>query len=146
MPYQLLARELTFMVQQKSMNLRGQTKVLIVDDEPDVCYLFSRILDKRHIRTRYANNLKQAVESVLADPPALIFLDNSLPDGQGVEFIPYLKKNFPLTRVIMVTANDTAADKKRAFQLGADEFLGKPLTLDLINRTLDRIRDSEPPV
>ncbi len=128
------------------MNLRGQTNVLIVDDEPDVCYLFSRILDKRHIPTRYANNLKQATESILADPPALIFLDNSLPDGQGVDFIPYLKKNFPLTRVIMVTANDTAADKKKALQQGADEFLGKPLTLELINRTLDRIKESDPPV
>ena len=40
----------------------------------------------------------------------------------------------------MVTANDSAADKKRAFQQGADEFLGKPLTLDLINRTLDNIK------
>jgi DNA-binding NtrC family response regulator len=128
------------------MNLRGQTKVLIVDDEIDVCYLFSRILDKRHIRTIYASNLKQAAESVQADPPALIFLDNSLPDGQGIDFIPYLKKNFPLTRVIMVTANDTAADKKKAFQQGADEFLGKPLTLDLINRTLDQIKDYDLPV
>jgi CheY-like chemotaxis protein len=41
----------------------------------------------------------------------------------------------------MVTANDSASDKKRAFQQGADGFLSKPLSLDLINRTLDKIKE-----
>jgi DNA-binding NarL/FixJ family response regulator len=71
----------------------------------------------------------------------LVFLDNNLPDGQGIDFIPYLKLHYPDTRVIMVTANDSASDKKRAFQQGADGFLSKPLSLDLINRTLDKIKE-----
>jgi two-component system, OmpR family, response regulator len=123
------------------MNMRrtGQTKVLIVDDEPDICFLFGRILHKRNLKTGYASNLAEATSFLEADPPSLIFLDNSLPDGQGIDFIPYLKKNYPSTRVIMVTANDSAMDQKRAFQQGADEFLGKPLSLELINRTLDSI-------
>jgi CheY-like chemotaxis protein len=53
--------------------------------------------------------------------------------------IPYLKQHFPATRIVVVTANDSAVDKKRAFQQGADDFLGKPLSLDLINRTLDKL-------
>ncbi len=76
-----------------------------------------------------------------SDRPSLVFLDNNLPDGQGIDFIPYLKLHYPDTRVIMVTANDSAFDKKRAFQKGADGFLSKPLTLDLINRTLDKIKE-----
>jgi DNA-binding response OmpR family regulator len=123
------------------MRERGKTKVLIVDDEPDVRFLFSRILLKRNLQTGYAKNLAEAVMSVQADPPELIFLDNSLPDGEGVDFIPYLKKNFPGTRVVVVTANDSPMDKKKAFQRGADDFLGKPLSLELINKTLDKIKD-----
>jgi two-component system OmpR family response regulator len=113
-------------------------KVLIVDDEPDVCYLFSRILLKRNLKTGYARNLAEATLYIQAEIPSLVFLDNSLPDGQGIDLIPYLKQHFPDTRIVVVTANDSAVDKKRAFQQGADEFLGKPLSLDLINRTLDK--------
>jgi two-component system, OmpR family, response regulator len=123
----------------KSKGEQALTKVLIVDDEPDICFLFGRILHKRNLKTGYANNLAEATSSINADPPFLIFLDNSLPDGQGVDFIPYLKKNYPSTRVIMVTANDSASDKKNAFLQGADDFLGKPLSIDQIYRTLDEI-------
>ena len=114
-----------------------QHKVLIVDDEPDFRYLYGRILRGRNLKTRYAHNLAEACSSVREDPPALIFLDNSLPDGLGVDFIPFLKKNFPKTRVIMITANDSPADKKMAFQQGADDFWGKPLSLDQIKGALD---------
>ena len=61
--------------------------------------------------------------------------------ARGIDFIPYLKVHYPDTRVIMVTANDSASDKKIAFQKGADGFLSKPLSLDLINRTLDMIKE-----
>lgn len=115
------------------------SKVLIVDDEPDICFLFGRILKMRNLRTDFANNLAEASRSVQADPPSLIFLDNSLPDGQGIDFISFLKKNYPGTRIIIITANDGSIDKMRAFQQGADDVLGKPLSLELINRTLDKI-------
>ena len=117
------------------------SNVLIVDDEPDICYLFDRILHKRNLKTGYAYNLEEAARAMYSDRPSLVFLDNNLPDGQGIDFIPYLKLHYPDTRVIMVTANDSASDKKRAFQQGADDFLSKPLSLDLINRTLDKIKD-----
>jgi two-component system OmpR family response regulator len=122
------------------MRERGQTKVLIVDDEPDIRFLFSRILLKRNMETGYAKNLAEATVSIQADPPSLIFLDNSLPDGQGIDIIPYLKKNYPGTRIIVVTANDSAVDMIKAFQQGADDFLGKPLSLEIINKTLDKIK------
>jgi two-component system, OmpR family, response regulator len=117
------------------------SKVLIIDDEPDICFLFDRILHKRNLKTGYAYNLAEAARAMYADTPSLVFLDNNLPDGQGIDFIPYLKLHYPDTRVIVVTANDTPYDKKRAFQRGADGFLSKPLSLELINRTLDKIKE-----
>jgi DNA-binding NtrC family response regulator len=123
------------------MGVRVHSKVLIVDDEPDVCFLFDRILHKRNLKTGYAYNLAEAARAMHSDTPSLVFLDNNLPDGQGMDFIPYLKLHYPQTRVIVVTANDSISDKNRAFQRGADGFLSKPLSLDLINRTLDKIKE-----
>src|SRR5579863_1163892 len=117
------------------------SNVLIVDDEPDICYLFDRILHKRNLKTGYAYNLAEAARVMYSDRPSLVFLDNNLPDGQGIDFIPYLKLHYPNTRVIMVTANDSVSDKTIAFQKGADGFLSKPLSLELINRTLDKINE-----
>jgi len=117
------------------------SNVLIVDDEPDICFLLDRILHKRNLKTGFAYNLAEAARVMYSDRPSLVFLDNNLPDGQGIDFIPYLKRHYPNTRVIMVTANDSVSDKTRAFQKGADGFLSKPLSLDLINRTLDKIKD-----
>jgi DNA-binding response OmpR family regulator len=128
------------------MGEQGQTKVLIVDDEADICFLFGNILRKRNLKTGFAYNLSEAIEYFRAEIPAMIFLDNSLPDGQGMDLIPYLKQHYPGTLVVMITANDSAMDKKRAFQLGADDFLGKPLSLELIHSALDRIKNQNMPV
>jgi DNA-binding response OmpR family regulator len=124
-----------------SMGERVYSRVLIVDDEPDICFLFDRILHKRNLKTGYAYNLADAAQAMYSETPSLVFLDNNLPDGQGIDFIPYLKLHYPQTKVIMVTANDSISDKNKAFQQGADGFLSKPLSLELINRTLDKMKE-----
>ena len=121
------------------MDRQEAQKVLIVDDELDICFLFGRILRGRNLKTGYARSLAEAYSSIQDEPPSLVFLDNSLPDGRGIDFIPFLKMNCPATRVIVVTANDSAIDKKIALQQGADDFLGKPLSLELIKRELDKL-------
>jgi DNA-binding NtrC family response regulator len=125
---------------QKGMREQGQTKILIVDDEVDICFLFDRILSKRNLKMSCAYNLAEAKAFMQIETPSVIFLDNCLPDGQGMDLIPYLKQHYPATQVVMVTANDTIADKKQAFLQGADDFLGKPLSLARINSTLDRMK------
>jgi CheY-like chemotaxis protein len=115
----------------------NESKVLIVDDEPDARFLFDRILRKRNVKTTFAKNLSEATHAMETDHPVLIFLDNSLPDGRGIDFIPFLKEHYPDTHIIIITANDNITDKKIAFLKGADDFLGKPLSLEVINRTLD---------
>ena len=81
-------------------------KVLIVDDELDICYLLSGILKQRNFRTGFVNSLSDAVNALRTEEPSLLVLDNHLPDGYGLDFIPYVKKNFPEIKVIMITAHD----------------------------------------
>src|SRR5450755_4066661 len=82
------------------------SKVLIVDDELDICYLLSGMLKQRNFRTGFVNSLSDAVIALQTDKPSLLVLDNHLPDGLGLDFIPYVKKNFPEIKVIMITAHD----------------------------------------
>lgn len=114
-------------------------KVLIIDDELDICYLLSGILRQKKLKTSYVNTLSEAEVALKMDPPGLLFLDNHLPDGFGLDFIHYIKNNYPSVKIIMITAHDSAAERNRAYNEGADFFISKPFTRELINATIDKI-------
>ena len=72
------------------------------------------MLKQRNFRPGFVNSLSDAVIALQTDTPSILFLDNHLPDGFGLDFIPYVKKNYPEIKVIMITAHDSAADKASA--------------------------------
>src|SRR5712672_2505541 len=119
-------------------------KVLIVDDELDICYLLSGMLKQRNFRTGFVNSLSDAVVALQTDTPSLLFLDNHLPDGFGLDFIPYVKKNYPEVKVIMITAHDSAAERNTAYKGGVDLFIAKPLSRQLINDAIDKLLSTDP--
>src|ERR1700761_4647773 len=94
-------------------------KVLIVDDELDICYLLSGMLKQRNFRTGFVNSLSDAVIALQTDTPSILFLDNHLPDGFGLDFIPFIKKNYADVKVIMITAHDGAVERRQDFAGGA---------------------------
>lgn len=115
-------------------------KALIIDDETDICFLLSGILKQKNFQTTMAGSLSEA-QKILENEtePAVIFLDNHLPDGFGVNYIATLKKKFPSSIVIMITAHDTVADREKATAQGVDYFIGKPFSKELIFKTLEGI-------
>lgn len=117
-----------------------QPKALIIDDETDICYLLSSILRQRNFQTFFAGSLSEA-EKVLAKESdhAVIFLDNHLPDGLGVNYILSLKQRFPSSRIVMITAHDTVADRQKAMEQGVDYFIGKPFSKEVIYKTIEKI-------
>jgi two-component system, OmpR family, response regulator len=119
-------------------------KVLIVDDELDICYLLSGMLKQRNFRTGFVNTLSDAIVALQTDTPSLLFLDNHLPDGFGLDFIPYVKKNYPEVKVIMITAHDSAAERNVAYRGGVDLFVAKPLNRKLIDDAIDKLFSSDP--
>jgi CheY-like chemotaxis protein len=118
-------------------------KVLIVDDELDICYLLSGMLKQRNLLTGFVNSLSDAVVALQTDAPTILFLDNHLPDGFGLDFIPYVKKNYPEIKIIMITAHDGAMERKKAYDGGVDLFVAKPLNRKLINDALDKLYSTE---
>jgi DNA-binding NtrC family response regulator len=117
-------------------------KVLIVDDELDICYLLSGMLKQRNFLTGFVNTLSDAEIALQNDPPAILFLDNHLPDGFGLDFIPFIKKNYPDVKVIMITAHDGAVERRQAYEGGVDLFVAKPLNRKMINDAIDKLYSS----
>lgn len=118
-------------------HLDQDIEALIVEDEIDICFLLTGILRKKNLHTAYVNNLHDAKSMLTTEHPSILFLDNNLPDGLGVDYIQGMKISHPLMRIIMITADDTLANKNKALKAGADQFIGKPFTMDQINKTVD---------
>lgn len=85
---------------------------MIIDDDPDICSLFESFFRPLHISTISANTLKEAVLRLEQFVPALIILDNSLPDGKGIDFIKHLASNIPEAKVIICSADDLEEELK----------------------------------
>jgi two-component system OmpR family response regulator len=116
-------------------------KALIIDDEKDICYLLSNILKQKNVDTIFASNLTEA-EQILEQEKTLpiIFLDNHLPDGLGIAYVRKLKKAYPNTKIIMITAHDNASDREIAKAEGVDDFIGKPFLKTNVLSTLESLR------
>jgi DNA-binding NtrC family response regulator len=114
-------------------------KALIIDDEVDVCFLLSGLLKLKNLDTEFVNSLSEAELILKKEQPGIIFLDNHLPDGFGVDYISSIKSVHPTAKVVMITAHDTNIDRDKAFKLGADHFIGKPFTRDTIYQTIEQL-------
>lgn len=120
-------------------HLDQDIEVLIVEDEIDICFLLKGILRKKNLQTTFVNSIHEAQNLLAIQHPSILFLDNNLPDGYGVDFIYQIKNSHPLIWIIMITADDAIANKNKALKAGADFFIGKPFTIDTINKTIDTV-------
>ena len=120
-------------LETKELNDSKRKRALIVDDETDICYLLSNILKQRNIQTVFAGSLAEA-ERRLQSPDFFyyVFLDNHLPDGLGINQIKRWKEKFPFIHVIMITAHDSYEERKKASKDGADHFISKPFSKEVI--------------
>jgi DNA-binding NtrC family response regulator len=112
-------------------------KMLVVEDQGEMCLILDLILSERKFESDYVNNLLDADEYLEKHKPSVIILDNKLPDGFGVDFITYVKKKYPGIKIIMISGFGTARDV--ALENGADYFLEKPFSLDNVNQALDEV-------
>jgi|SRR5690242_20206820 len=119
--------------------MENKIKALIVDDEKDICYLLGGMLEFKNLDARFVYSIMEAREELKTHHPNVIFLDNHLPDGSGMTFIEEIKTRYPDIKIVMISAYDTQADKKRAAIEGVTQFIGKPFTKDMVYQTLDKI-------
>ena len=110
-------------------------KILIVEDEGDMCLLMNIILNGKETKLDHVKNLEEAKAYLQHEQPAVVLLDNQLPDGFGVDYIPTLKQSYPDVKIIMVSGFDGAA-KDVALDNGADIYIQKPFTREQLSQSV----------
>jgi two-component system, OmpR family, response regulator len=117
-------------------------KVLIIEDEGDMCLLLNIMLNGDEMELDHVQSLASAEEYLQKEAPAVVIIDNRLPDGFGIDFIPNIKNKYPSTKIIAISGVDGAA-KDVAIENGADIFLEKPFTRSQVYDSIHRLLDTE---
>ena len=112
---------------------------MIIDDDVDLAILLENILKTRKIHVLSVDNLKEAEDYLTYLKPTVIFLDNSFPEGLGVNFIHHIKETDDEIKIIMITAESDPWIKEKAFEEGISYFLPKPFTRPAIDKILDKL-------
>jgi two-component system alkaline phosphatase synthesis response regulator PhoP len=122
------------------------TRVLVVEDDPDISELVARYLDKAGFVSSRVSSGRDALDSVRTKPPDLIVLDRMLPHVDGLEVCRLLRAN-PATAsipIIMLTARAEESERIVGLEMGADDYVAKPFSPnELVARVRALLRRSQ---
>jgi len=114
-------------------------QVLIVDDELDFLETIVKRLRARNIEVSGVESGYLALEALDSRNPDVIILDVKMPGMDGIETLKEIKKKKPLTEVIMLTGHASVESGIQGMQLGAFDYLMKPIALDEL---LEKVRQA----
>ena len=125
-------------------------KILVVEDEPDICKLVNYNLAQERFKVLEAEDGEQGLKIVQRDKPDLVILDLMLPGLSGMELCKILRERSETERlpVLMLTAKAGEADRVVGLEMGADDYLTKPFSpRELVARVraiLRRVESAKP--
>ena len=144
LPDVIMLCQLADFYQVTTDELLGRTKkqeFIICDDAPIILGCMKDILEKEGFHnTRTANRGTVLMELIAEKMPYGIFLDIGLPDGNGLDILKEIKKEYPKIKVAMLTADDTEKSKNTAISYGADMYITKPFLPEHIQMALKELR------
>lgn len=115
-------------------------RVLVVEDSKTIRLILSRYLELMHLEVIEAADGREALLLLSQTPPLdLALVDWNMPELNGIDFIRELRQN-PAYRdlpVIMVTTNSESEHAGTAIDAGANDYIEKPCTLDMLREKLD---------
>jgi two-component system, OmpR family, alkaline phosphatase synthesis response regulator PhoP len=119
-------------------------KLLIVDDEPHIRMLLHQTLEEledEDVEIFTAQDGAEALETIQAETPDLVFLDVMMPRMNGFDVCDRVKNELKLSEVyiIMLTAKGQESDRQRSLTVGADHFMSKPFDPDEVLRKAQEI-------
>jgi nitrogen regulation protein NR(I) len=112
--------------------------LLVVDDEPSILHFFRRAFELPEVRLLTAETAAAGLEAVRAEQPDVVILDVNLGDASGLELFQQIRAVDSRIPVIFITGHGTTATAIEAMQLGAYEYLLKPLELDELSSLVER--------
>jgi two-component system KDP operon response regulator KdpE len=109
--------------------LTTSPKVLVVDDEPQIRRLLRTTLARASYEVIEAESAQEALQMSEKAEPDVILLDLGLPDRDGMELVPIIRKRTNAT-LLVISARDATEEKVTALDLGADDYVTKPFDTD----------------
>ena len=107
-------------------------KVLIVDDEADICELIEITLMRMDIASQSALNLTDAKLLLASEHFDLCLTDMRLPDGNGIELVEHVQENFKDLPIAVITAHGNMESAVKALKAGAFDFVSKPVDIQIL--------------
>jgi DNA-binding response OmpR family regulator len=116
-------------------------KVLVVDDDPQIRKILERILDSTRYHVISVSEGPSALSQFREFGPQLVILDIMMPGLSGIDVCQQLRKEFPERKfqVLMLSAKDSQADRRRALEYGADDYVTKPFHIASLARKIEYI-------
>ncbi len=118
--------------------MKEKFSVLIIEDEEDMAFILRTHLARRY-DTHVVQSLGEAKRFLRDHQPDVVLLDNNLPDGLGLYFLPTIFACSDRSAVIMMSALHSASLEKDAIEQGALAFLEKPFKMEHVKATIQRI-------
>lgn len=114
-------------------------KILVIEDELEMLESIQKELIRENYTVEVANAFHEALEKIKIYEYDCILLDISLPDGNGLDLLKYLKKMGKSNGVIILSAKNSLNDKLKGLNLGADDYLPKPFHFAELNARINAV-------
>lgn len=114
-------------------------RILIVDDEENIRLGLSKLLSQDGFAVELAANGTEALEVLQRQRVNLVITDINMPDMNGIGFLREVSRRYPSINVIMITAYGGVESYLEAMNLGALEYLHKPVRLDELRSVMKKI-------
>jgi DNA-binding NtrC family response regulator len=114
-----------------------QSRILIVDDEEEICEMLSDFLVERGYEAFHASTGTEALNLVKEVRPHLLLLDIRMPEMDGIEILRQIRSIDQEVCIIMITGYHDVDIAKQALKLGASDFITKPVDLEYLGTSID---------
>ena len=105
-------------------------KIMVVEDDRQLCSLYSTVLRKAGFETVEASNGQEACDKLETEHVHLIITDVMMPVMDGFGLVEAIRQYDPAMPVLMITARDDFPSKRKGFRLGADDYMTKPVDVN----------------
>ncbi len=114
----------------KNSHQNKKTKVLLVDDEPNILLSLDFLMRKKGYGVFIARNGKEALQLIRAEQPDIIILDIMMPEVDGYEVCEFVKQSPELKhiKIIILSAKSKEEEIEKGYQAGADLYFTKPFS------------------
>lgn len=118
---------------------QAKKRILVVDDEENARIGLSKLLEREGFEVESVSNGYEALNYLNQRQVNVIVTDINMPEMNGITFLKELNKNFPASNVIMITAYGGVESYIEVMNLGAFEYINKPVKIDELTSILKKI-------